>query len=92
MDKDTFIMRAGYRNQFARLSMEERGELTSTQGNARGTGRTEPWGDAPGGRKAEDPSALRKTNRFPKNRTVLTRNPKTLMIVIVIVMVIMRVK
>lgn len=27
MDKDTFIMRAGYRNQFARLSMEERGEL-----------------------------------------------------------------
>ena len=27
MDKDTFIMRTGYRNQFARLSMEERGEL-----------------------------------------------------------------
>lgn len=27
MDKDTFIMRVGYRNQFARLSMEERGEL-----------------------------------------------------------------
>ena len=27
MEKGTFIMRANYRNQFARLSMEERGEL-----------------------------------------------------------------